>query len=191
MRPYKVIGLVGVVLFAAGILRAQTTNFFLPLPPPTALERAEIITNEIIIKGTSQAGAMVVSDTTVSLVCEEVDVPGANEKHLGLRVEFSVEGQTEDRVVVDYDELNGLLGAIDYLAKVDWTATPLASFDASFTTKGGLRVAAFSSKRAEAIVYSVRSSRMNKGVALGLGQLTQLRQLLGQAKRSLDELQSK
>jgi hypothetical protein len=90
--------------------------------------------------------------------------------------------------VVDYDELDALLGSMDYLANINRSVTALSGLNASFTTKGGLRVGAFSSRRVGQIELSLRSSRMQKGMLLTSDQLAQFHSLVDQAKHKLDAL---
>ena len=63
-------------------------------------------------------------------------------KERGLAIEIVEKGQLKDRILIDDDEVAPLLKGIDYLSKMDSSVTPLNSFDAAFTTRGGLRLAA-------------------------------------------------
>jgi hypothetical protein len=114
-------------------------------------------------------------------------VSGARKEH-GILVDIGVNGQPDDSTVVDYDELDALLGSMDYLANINRSVTALSGLNASFTTKGGLRVGAFSSRRVGQIELSLRSSRMQKGMLLTSDQLVQFHSLVDQAKHKLDAL---
>ena len=164
---------------------AQTANATVPA---TTLETWEAATDRVMVKGTAPVGSVSLNGAVMSVTCEELAVGGLNQKMYGIRVGIAVKGQSEGRTVLDYDELDSLLSAIDYLSKVDWSVTSLSSFDASYTSKAGLRVAAFSSKRAGMIEYSVRGSLMGKRVVVTQGQLSQLRSLVEQAKNNLDAI---
>lgn len=78
---------------------------------------------------------------------------------------------------------------MDYLNKVDWSVTTLPSFDAVYTTKGGLRLSAFSSRRNGTVEFAVRTLRASlPPLLLPRDQVAQFRQFLAQAKSKLDAL---
>jgi len=93
--------------------------------------------------------------------------------------------------LLDYDELDSLVSAVDYLNKVDWSVTSLPALDAFLQHKDGFRIAAFSSKRTSNIEIAVRSIRWNVGpLLLSRTEVAQLRNLIVQAKSKLDALRS-
>ncbi|MEI9864524.1 MAG: hypothetical protein WDN00_08220 [Limisphaerales bacterium] len=47
-----------------------------------------------------------------------------------------------ERALIDDDEIDPLLAALDYLIKIKYDVTTLPSFEASFTTKSGMKIAA-------------------------------------------------
>jgi hypothetical protein len=172
---------------AAGELRAQDTNFYL-LPPPTILEALENTSGQLIVKGTEPVGAVSAEGAVISVVCKEDTVVNYNHKEYGIMVQISINGQPDDRTIVDYDEMDSLLSSMDYLANINRSVTALSGFTASFTTKAGLRVSAFSSRRVGQIELALRSSRMTKGMVLTSDQLAQFHSLVDQAKHKLDAL---
>ena len=156
-------------VIVAGELRAQDTNVYLQLPPPTILEALENTPDQLLVKGTETVGTVSTEGAIIAVVCKEDTVVSADRKEYGILVQISVNGQADDRTVVDYDELDSLLGSMDYLANINRSVTALSGLNASFTTKGGLRVSAFSSRRVGQIELSLRSSRMQKGMLLTSG----------------------
>jgi hypothetical protein len=172
-------------LILAATSSAQTTNEY----PLTVLETLEGATGQLVVKGTAPVSSLSIGSTVVSLVCKEDTLVSAGKKEYGVMLGIK-SGQAEDRTIIDYDEMDSLLGAVDYLSKIDWSVTPLASFDASYTTRAGLRVAAFSSKRANGIVFVLRGSHSTKGISLTPDQVYQLYTLLAQGKTNLDALRT-
>jgi hypothetical protein len=89
--------------------------------------------------------------------------------------------------------LDALLKGLEYISKVDFTASSLTSFEAAYATKGGLRVAVHGSRRTgfiEAAVQS-QSSRFNKAVvSISMTELAQFRVLMEQAKMKLDAIRA-
>jgi hypothetical protein len=81
------------------------------------------------------------SVTVDAVVLTEV---GTGTQTMGLSLTLE-DGRDHARSVwVDDDELGGLTHALDYLATVDSSATPLAGFEAAYRTRGALRVATYS-----------------------------------------------
>jgi len=166
---------------------AQTfiTNVMLQ-PPATTLEAMESTVGKVVFKSRTEIGTISTAAGTVTIYFKEDSVVGENGKAHGLAV--AINGNDADtRTLVDYDELESLMGALDYLSRLDWSITPMSNFDASYTTKAGLRVDAFGNRRSGRISFSLRSSQTTR-ISLASEHLVQLRSLLDQAKRKLDEL---
>lgn len=166
---------------------AQITEVY-PPAPATTLEILETNTGTVIIKATAPMGSMSVNAVNVTVTCKEDTDTSTHRKEYGIAISLEATGQLEDRTIVDYDEMDSVLKAIDYLNKIDWSVTPLTGFNAAYATKGGFRIAAFSSRRSGAIEFSLRSGRMSKGLLITQSQLAQFRGLIDQAKRKLEEI---
>ena len=78
-------------------------------------------------------------------------------RRYGAMVEIQLNGAPEERTVIDSEEMDGLVSSLDYLANINSSVTTLSSFNAGFTTKGGLRVSAFMSKRNGQIELALRT----------------------------------
>jgi hypothetical protein len=92
-------------------------------------------------------------------------------------------------MLIDYDELPSLLAAIDYLSKVEVSVSPMETFDAAYTTKGGFRIAALGTRRTGLVQFGVRDTRNNAApVVFSREEMTRLGSLIDQAKRQLDGL---
>jgi hypothetical protein len=177
----------------APTLRAQNAVASVPTPPATKLETLETNTGTILIKATALIGSISVNGATVSVTCKEDTETGTGRKEYGIVIGLASVQTTnvEDRTIVDYDELGSLVNAMDVLARIDSSVTSLTSFDATYQTTGGFRVAAFSVRRLGIVELSVRSSRMSKGIVLTQSQLTGFRGLIDQAKHKIDDLRAK
>jgi hypothetical protein len=184
------------LVLAAGVwltasARAQDTNLY-PGWCMTRLEAAQTNTGRVIIKAASPIGSVVGHGGTVAVVAMEITDTVSGQKEHGVAVTLFEGDQTGGSALVDYDELDSLLNGLDYLSRVDWTVTSLASLNAFFITKDGFRTAAFSSKRTGTIEYAVRALRSNQRPALlTRDQVAQLRSLIQQAKSKLDSLGTK
>lgn len=171
-----------------GTARAQETNICWPMPA-TRLEAFETNTDTVVVKATAPIGSVSGHSGTVSVRCREITDAGTGRRESGIIVDIAFGTQIESSVLIDYDELDSLLDGLEYLSKVDWTVTSLPSFDAVYTTKGGLRTAAFGSRRTGNIEFAVRSTRIAPHpLLLSRDQLGQLRSLVDQAKAKLKAL---
>jgi hypothetical protein len=140
------------------------------------------------VRGSALIGSVEADGAEVSVICKADVMPVTNRKEYGIAVQLRSTAAGEDRTIIDFDELESLLGSIDYLSSISWSVTPLASFDAAYVSKGGFRVSAYSSKRLASIQYAVRSNRMARGILLSADQWGRFRSLIDQAKAKLDVL---
>jgi hypothetical protein len=171
-----------------GSMLAQETNVCAPLPA-TKLEGFETNVDTVIIKASAPIGSVPAHGGTVAVRCREITDAGTGHRESGVMIDIASAGPVEDSVSIDYDELDSLLDGLDYLSKLDWTVTPLPSFSATYTTKGGFRTAAFGSRRTGNIEFSIRSTRVLRSpLLLSRDQLAQLRSLVEQGKAKLDSL---
>jgi hypothetical protein len=178
-----------VVLMAVGSLvlaaRAQdTTN-----APRTEIELFETQTGTVIVKGIGPVGSMNIGAGIVSVRSKETADIGTSRKLYGLVIEFAGGNQPRERAVIDYDELDSLLNGIDYLGKISYGVTALPGFEASYATKSGVRIVAYSSRRQGGIQTFLQFGD-NPRIPLASDQMTQLHGLISQAKNSLDALKA-
>lgn len=185
--------IVAVLLFAITALPQETNSY-----PQSRLELFEAITNVVLIKGTDDIGALAGKVGAVTVKCRETKDVSTGHREFGVIVTVTeTEGvhdrgiaKVEDTTVVDFHELDGLLRALDYISKVEWSVTSLGHFEASFTTSSGLKVATYSSRRSGTVEALVMSNRLIKSRAfLTITQLMQLRTLIDQAKTKLEIVQ--
>jgi hypothetical protein len=171
--------------------RAQSTNMMVTVAipmPATTMEQIETTNSMLIVKSTAPAGSIYFNGGTISILAKEDFLPMVARKEHGIQIDVEFQGGGGERTIIDFDELNPLLNAMDYLNTINWNSISLASFDASYTTKAGLRIATYSSKRSGQIQFSIRTARMTKSIALAPDQVAQLRALIDQARAKLDAL---
>jgi len=189
MNKFRVslIAVVGCSCLTA-ISQAQDTNIW--LLPVTRLEAYQTNIGKVIIKATAQVGTVSAGTGILSVSYKELTDVSAGSREYGLALGMETAGGRCESLI-DYDELDPLLNAVDYLNKVDWSVTSLPALDVFYNTKDGFRVAAFSSKRTSNIEIAVRSIRWNLGpVLLSRTEVAQLRNLIIQAKSKLDALRA-
>jgi len=160
--------------------------------PKTRIEAFEAQTGTVIIKASGQTGTIALQAGVVSVICKESTDVTTGRKEYGIAVEVMENNRPKDTTIIDYDEIDPLLNAIGYIGKVNYTVTSLPGFDAVYTTRGGLRIATYSSrKRVGTLGTSLQSSTVNKvRVSLSPEQLAQFQSLLQQSKTTLDSLRA-
>ena len=146
-------------------------------------------TGTVIVKGFGQIGAMSVGTDVITVRCKASTDVSTSHKAYGLSIEIAGSPSPRERIFVDYDEIDSLLSAINYLNKITYDATPLPGFEASFTTKAGLRVAAYSARRQGGIQTFLQYGD-DPRILLASDQMTQFYGLIEQARNSLDSMRN-
>ena len=167
--------------------RAQdttTTNLL-----KTEIENFEAQTGTVIVKGVGQGGSLTTPAGIISVrLKESIDV-GHGGKLYGMAIGLEA-GPRREFLVVDYDEMDPLISGMDYLAKIGYDVTALPAFEASFTTRSGLRIVAYSTVRQGGIHTYLQLGDAPK-IPLAPDQFAQFQNLIAQAKSSLDALKNK
>lgn len=168
------------------VVRAQVTNVTF-----TELETFESQNGTVIVKGAGAVGSLSVGAINVTVISKQSKDVTTGRKEYGAAVEFQENNQPGARMVVDYDEMDSLLNGLNYLAQIDSTVTTLPTFAASYTTKSGFRVGAFTSQRRGAIQFFLQDRSINSArIFITAADLSQLRSLMQQAKQNLDSLRA-
>lgn len=109
----------------------------------------------------------------------------------GMVVDVSEGGDRFDRSqrsFVDADELDGIEEGVRYLLRIEPTERPLDNFEATFTTRGDLKVTVFTMNSGEV------SASINSGSPIGttafveLGTLSEMLSLVSAVRSQLDSL---
>lgn len=175
-------------LLLATLAQAQDTN-----APRTRLEAFEGQTDILIVRGAALVGEVHAGAGLVSVVAKESKIVSSGLKEYGVAIGVTKAANApEDSTVIDYDELDSLISALDYVSVVNYSITSLPSFDAGFTSRGGLRVFAYTSlRRPGTIQAAVQGGHMaNIRLLLAPAQLAQFTTLVRQAKAQLDTLRA-
>jgi hypothetical protein len=168
--------------------RAQTTNYW-PFLPQTKLEGFETNTGTLILKATVPIANVAASGGELSVMCRQITDLGTGRTEYGIALAVLGNERPDEVCLIDYDELDSLQDALDYLNKIDWTVTSLPGFNAVYTTKGGFRVTAYGDRRRGGIGFAVRNIRLaGPPLQLSNSQLAQLRSVFDEARAKLDSL---
>ena len=126
----------------------------------------------------------------ISIRCKESVNVNTGRRQFGIALILEEGASHRDVLIVDYDELEPLLNGLDYLGTIGHGVTAMPAFDATFTTKSGLRIAAHSD-RAQGGMQDFLQFGSEPRIPLTADQFTQFRNLIGQAKATLDTVQQK
>ena len=185
--PITLMTIIGFSL-AANLSPAQLTNFF-PNAPLTKLGSFETNIEAVILKATTDVGSISTDAGDVGIKSKEITDTSTGHKEQGIAVDITPRGQAKETLLVDYDEMAPLANAIDYISKLDVTVTPLAAFDAAYTTRSGFRIAALGTRRTGTIQFGVRDALTGSSpVTFSRDEMTRLSGLINQAKGILDSL---
>ena len=160
-----------------------------PASPKTKIETFAGQTGAVIIEGFSKIGTIRGQYGSVEVQAKEFTNATSGKKERGITFEVTEAGriERESRSFIDFDEIASLLAGIDYIAKIDKSATKLDAFEAEYRTKGELEITTFSS--ATGVDAAIRSGRIGGATAfLTLDQLQSLRALVIEAKTKLESL---
>jgi len=182
MRPVYLMLFCGLLALTA---RAQDTNNL----PKTEIENFELQTGTVIVKGLGEIGSMTTSAGVITVRCKESIDETTGQREYGIGVALA-SGQLHGFLVVDYDELDPLLRGLDFLGKIGYDVTTMPAFDATFTTKSGLCIAAHSERR-EGGIEDFLQFEDTPRISLTSNQFAQFENLIRQAKASLDALKNK
>ena len=175
-------------LFYAEPALAQVTNF-LTTAPLTKLESLQTNIAVVILKAGTEMGSVAGESGFVAVRCREITDTSTGHKEQGIAIEVTQRDRLRDTMLIDYDELASLINAIDYLTKLEVSVTPLDTFDAAYTTKGGLRIAALGTRRSGAVQFALRDARaFSTPVIFSREQMSRFSALINQAKGTLDSL---
>jgi len=173
----------GVLTLSARAQNQDTNNL------NTAIGRFESRPDALIGQGFGDIGSIPFGQAEVRVRACECRNLATDEKVYGLSVAWGENGRWL-RLLVDDDELDGLMDAVNRLATIKGEdVTSLPGFEASFTTKAGLRVIAHSDRK-DGTVLTYLQFEDSPRIPLSSIQIQQLGGLLQQGRKKLDALKA-
>ncbi|HEY5885754.1 MAG TPA: hypothetical protein VIT88_13770 [Pyrinomonadaceae bacterium] len=163
-----------------------------PFEPRTKLEAIEGGYERVLLKGFSQIATIRVRGAEIRIDAVELRENTSNTRVMGVTIamrEADRERINENRALIDYEEIEPLLRALDSSAKVNETVTKLAGFEARYRTRGDFEVVVFRQGRTSGTAASVSTGICDRVTGLlTLDELEVLRAHIVEAKARLDEL---
>lgn len=157
--------------------------------PATEIENFELQTDAVIVKGVSEIGSVATEAGSVFVRCKESDNVTSGQKQYAIVISIE-DNQSRTALFVDYDELDALIRAMDFLSKVTFNVTTMPAFDATITTRSGFCAGAHSQRRQGNIQLFFQFAGTVR-VPVTPDQFAQLQSLIVHAKTALDTARSK
>jgi hypothetical protein len=190
MKKLSLLALIGIIASQA---MAQNLKDSAPQAPKTKLEAFEAKTGAVIVQGFSKIGEVTGRySTSASIECKEFTEASSGKKEYGIIITVKKAGdyEHENTSYIDYDEIDSLIKGIDYITKVDKSATKLDYVQADYKTKGDLMVSTYSDDNGK-IQASVQSGIYGAVSAyLSLDDLADFKNLIQKAKDKLDSIKT-
>jgi hypothetical protein len=163
-----------------------------PLEPRTKLEALEMKYETVLIKGFTRITTVEISGIRIDAVEWRDTRNSARAAGIAISLregaERPGERPRENRALIDYDEIEPFINAIDTVSKVSETATKLTGFEARYKTLGDLELVVFRQTRSGNAV-SITAGVCDKiTTVLTLDELAKFRAMLAEAKMRLDEI---
>ncbi|HEX6729016.1 MAG TPA: hypothetical protein VF074_03350 [Pyrinomonadaceae bacterium] len=163
-----------------------------PLEPRTKLEALEMKYETILIKGFTRITTVEISGVRIDAVEWRDTRNSARASGITISLTAPADRQSdrlrENRALIDYDEIEPLLNAIDTLSKMSETTTKLTGFEARYKTPGDLEMVVFRQTRSGNAVTLTAGICDKVTQVLTLDEFAKFRAMLAEARMRLDEL---
>jgi hypothetical protein len=182
--------MIGMLCLAS--LTANAANLKDEVPAPkTKLEEFSAKTGVVIVRGFEEIGTVSGHyNTSIKVEAKEFVNVSTGKKEYGITIEVKKEDGRYDKEstsYIDYDEISSLISGIDYIAKVNKSATKFSNFQADYNTKGDFKVSTFSMN--EKIMVAIASGRIGSVSAYyNISSLPEIRGVIEKAKSKIDAL---
>jgi hypothetical protein len=157
--------------------------------PKTQLEAFSAKSGSVVIKGYSNGGSVEGFSGRVEITLMEFTDASLGKKQQGIVVEVTSSGSSsrKDRSYIDLDEIDGLIKGIEYIIKIDDSETKLPNWEATYSTKGDLKVTTYNDGRK--ITAAISSGTYSPVRAyMNIEKLKEFREALARGIQNLNEI---
>lgn len=153
----------------------------------TKLETFQARTGIVVVRGYTTVGAVrgMGAITVDARDFRDASNPKTRLTGVSITVKESGRLERESTALIDSDEIESLLAGLDFISKATKDVTPLTNFEVEYRTKGDFRITVFNNPGGE-LSAAVSAGHIGKASAyIKLTQLSELRQLIIDAKSKL------
>ena len=158
--------------------------------PRNKLEDFEGRAETLLIKGRHWVGTVRAQNGSARVEATEIRDTVATATASGVVITITADGGPpgEIRALIDYDEIDSLLKAMDTALKAGDGISRLSHFEVRYRTKGDFEVMVFKQIENNAIATAVEGGFFDRArLYLTIDDLTKLRWMISQAKDQLDQ----
>lgn len=155
--------------------------------PATKLGAFEARTGIVVVRGYTEIGHVGGLGTVTVNAREFRDAGNSKTRLTGISIAVKESGrlERENSVLIDSDEIDSLVAGLDYISKATKDITQLTNFEMEYRTKGNFSITVFNNSRGE-ISAAVSAGHIGKtNVFITLPQVSELRQLILDAKTKI------
>lgn len=159
-----------------------------PFEGRTKLEALELKYETLLYKGFTRITTVEIQGIRVDAI--DMRDTRAPTRAMGIAVVLAGSGDRshDERALIDYEEIQPLLHAIDEAAKINEMATKLVGFEARYKTHGDLELVVFRQTRSGNAVTLTAGLCDKVTESLTLDELAKFRAMIVDAKQRLDEI---
>ena len=187
-----------IIATSFGSVRGQRRWERLPAPrdpqfyePRNKLEDLEGRMETILIKGRTWVGTIRAQNGTARVEALEIRDTAAAARATGVIITIMATGGPpgDIRSLIDYEEIDPLVKAIDTAAKTGDSVTQLTHFELRYRTRGDFEIMVFKQLSDNAIAAAIEGGFFDRSrLYLTIDDLTKLRWMISQAKDQLNEI---
>ena len=192
MKKISILMVLGLLL-GSNSIQAKSLKDQVPVTK-TKLEKFSARTGTVIIQGFEEIGSVYgLDNTNITIKSKEFINVSTGKKEYGITIEVKSESRG-DTSFIDYDEIDSLIKGIDYISKVDTSATKFTNFQADYKTKGNFKISTFNKEskittfsKEYKILVAVSSGYIGEVTAYyAFSDLSRIKGLIVKAKNQID-----
>jgi hypothetical protein len=197
MHLYRLMVLSVVILVTAAAAQAQRRWERLPAPrdpqfyvPRNKLEDFEGRVETLLIRGRHWVGTVRGQNGTARVEATEVRDSVTSDTASGAVITINADGGPADEIrsLIDYDEIDALLRALDAAAKASESITRLSHFEVRYRTKGDFEIMVFKQLENNVVAAAIEGGFFERSrLYLSIDDLVKVRWMIAQAKERLDQ----
>src|SRR5262252_5230430 len=158
--------------------------------PRNKLEDFEGRVQTLLVRGRHWIGNIKAQNGSARVEATEIRDSTSAEAASGVVITIVADGGPpgEIRSLIDYDEIDPLIKAMDAAAKAGDNITRLSHFEVRYRTKGDFEIMVFKQLENNVVAAAIEGGSLDApGLNLSIDDLVKLRWMIAQAKEQLDQ----